>query len=133
MPIIDDGQVINTTSFCTGLFGFFLQPNQVLEPFFSIACISTQKVSKSLMSGDTETTKTPAPKKRASKPRAKARPYRRVPDDVLHVRINDMKKRVSVLKSKTVLIEDRLSQHEEEVHIREGSEMKDEAEAVGEN
>ena len=85
------------------------------------------------MSGDAETTKNPASKKRASKPRAKARPYRRVPDDVLHVRINDMKKRVSVLKSKTVLIEDRLSQHEEEVRIREGSEMKDQAEAVGEN
>ena len=52
------------------------------------------------------------------KPRRKARPYKRMPQETLSLRVLDMKKKLSVLNSKTVLIEDRLGMHEEEMKLR---------------
>ena len=67
----------------------------------------------------------PAPRGRAPrgrnpapKPRRKARPYKRMPQETLSLRVRDMKKKLSVLQSKTVLIEDRLGMHEEEIQLR---------------
>ena len=54
----------------------------------------------------------------APKPRRKARPYKRMPQETLSLRVRDMKKKLAVLQSKTVLIEDRLGMHEEEIQLR---------------
>lgn len=66
-----------------------------------------------------DTATTPATKPlRVVKPRAPARPHKKLPDDVLKVRVADTKKRLNVLKSKAVLVEDRLSAYEREVELR---------------
>ena len=57
--------------------------------------------------------------RRESKPRPAARPHKRLHDDVLSSRLTDMKKRISVLKSKLVLLEDRCAAHDAESVLRE--------------
>ena len=65
------------------------------------------------------TTKT-AKTLRVVKPRAPARPHKKLTEEVLKVRVADTKKRLSVLQSKAVLMEDRLGIYEKEVQLREG-------------
>lgn len=55
---------------------------------------------------------------RVVRPRAPARPHKKLPDDVLKVRVGDTKKRLQVLRSKAVLMEDRLSGYEREAELR---------------
>jgi len=76
------------------------------------------------MTGDNTTTNaattTAKPKPlRVVKPRAPARPYRKLPDDVLKVRVTDTKKRLQLLQSRAVLMEDRLATYEKEVETRD--------------
>lgn len=65
---------------------------------------------------------TPPPAKkptlRVVKPRAPARPHRKLPDDVLKVRITEAKKRLQVLQSRAVLMTDRLEAYEKEEVVR---------------
>ena len=63
----------------------------------------------------------PPKKKRrstAGKPRAAARPYRRLEDDVLAARLKELEKKLLVLRSKGVLLEDRLEGHAGEAELR---------------
>ena len=63
----------------------------------------------------------PPKKKRreaSNKPRPPARPYRRIEPDVLESRIRDLNKRLAVLRSKVVLLEDRLESHNNEDEMR---------------
>ena len=63
----------------------------------------------------------PPKKKRreaSNKPRAPARPYRRIEPEVLESRIRDLNKRLAVLRSKVVLLEDRLETHTSENEMR---------------
>ena len=61
-----------------------------------------------------------APRKalRVVKPRAPARPHKKLASDVLTGRVADTKKRLQVLQSKAVLMEDRLDAYEKEVSTR---------------
>ena len=68
------------------------------------------------MPADTATT--PAKPLRVVKPRAPALPHKKLPEDVLKVRVEDTKKRLNVLRSKAVLVEDRLGAYEREVELR---------------
>ena len=65
---------------------------------------------------------TPAPAKkptlRVVRPRTAARPHKKLPDDVLKVRVTETKKRLMVLQSKAVLITDRLDAYEKEESVR---------------
>jgi len=67
-----------------------------------------------------ETGEPPKKKRRetSNKPRAPARPYRRIDADVLESRIRDLNKRLAVLRSKVVLLEDRLESHNNEDELR---------------
>lgn len=47
-----------------------------------------------------------------------ARPYRRIEPEVLESRIRDLNKRLAVLRSKVVLLEDRLESHTNENEMR---------------
>ena len=69
------------------------------------------------MSNLAETTQAVKPL-RVVKPRAPARPHKKLSDDVLRVRVDDTKKRLNVLKSKAVLMEDRLQSYERETSMR---------------
>jgi len=62
---------------------------------------------------------TPVKKRRESKPRPAARPHRRLQDEVLRSRLADMQKRITVLRSKLVLLEDRCAAHDAESVLRE--------------
>jgi len=67
-----------------------------------------------------DVTAPPAKKaRRESKPRPPARPFKRLPEDVLLHRITDMEKKASVLRSKLVLLEDRHSEHQKERATRQ--------------
>jgi len=57
--------------------------------------------------------------RRESKPRPPARPFKRLPEDVLLGRIADMEKKSAVLRSKLVLLEDRHSEHQKERTTRQ--------------
>ena len=62
----------------------------------------------------------PKKKHRANaRPRAPARPYKRLEAAVLTSRIAELNKKVSVLRSKLVLLEDRLDGHQHEARLRE--------------
>ena len=65
---------------------------------------------------------TPAPAKkptlRVVRPRAAARPHKKLQDDVLKVRVTETKKRLQVLQSKAVLMLDRLDAYEKEESVR---------------
>ena len=65
------------------------------------------------------TTTKPTKALRVVKPRAPARPHKKLADDVLKVRVADTKKRLNVLQSKAILMEDRLGVYEKEVLMRE--------------
>jgi len=89
------------------------------------ACVLGGPLFGSTMSATTTTTDTAAqepPKKKRreapSKPRAPARPYRRLEAGVLDSRMKDLVKKMSVLKSKLVLLEDRLEGHANENNLR---------------
>lgn len=56
-----------------------------------------------------------------------ARPYKKVEDDVLGVRITTMKKKIAILESKAIILKDRLEMHVAEESFRGG---KAEATAV---
>ena len=58
---------------------------------------------------------TPAKPLRVVKPRAPARPHKKIVDDVIRVHIEDTKKRLKVMQSKAVLMDDRLSGYEREL------------------
>jgi len=57
--------------------------------------------------------------RRESKPRPPARPFKRLPEEVLLHRITDMEKKAAVLRSKLVLLEDRHSEHQKERATRQ--------------
>lgn len=64
----------------------------------------------------------PPKKKRretVSKPRAPARPYRRLDGAVLESRLKELNKKLAVMRSKVVLLEDRLEGHDNEATLRE--------------
>jgi len=52
------------------------------------------------------------------KPRAPARPYKRLDAEVLAYRLLDLSKKLTVLKSKAVLMQDRLDGHSSENDMR---------------
>ena len=63
----------------------------------------------------------PPTKKRrstANKPRAAARPYRRLDGEVLTSRLKELTKKLAVLRSKVVLLEDRMEGHTAEAELR---------------
>ena len=47
-----------------------------------------------------------------------ARPYKKVEDDVLGVRITSMKKKIAILESKAIILKDRLEMHVAEETFR---------------
>ena len=49
-----------------------------------------------------------------------ARPYKKVEDDVLGVRITSMKKKIAILESKAIILKDRLEMHVAEETFRGG-------------
>lgn len=53
-----------------------------------------------------------------NKPRPPARPYKRLDENVLDLRINELSKKLNVIRSKTVLLEDRKEAHDKEKMIR---------------
>jgi hypothetical protein len=61
----------------------------------------------------------PAKPLRVVKPRAAARPHKKLPADVLKLRTSETKKRLLVLQSKSVLMEDRLGAYVREAEMRE--------------
>lgn len=72
------------------------------------------------MTEDVGSTTTSKPKAlRVVKPRAAARPHRKLPGAVLKVRVDDTKKRLQILQSRAVLMEDRLATYEKEVDTRD--------------
>ena len=60
-------------------------------------------------------------KERASRPRQPARPHRKLGDDTLAMRIKDLHKKLSVLKSRIVLLDDRLDTYKREDDMRNKS------------
>jgi hypothetical protein len=52
------------------------------------------------------------------KPRAPARPYKRLAGEVLDYRLKDLNKKLTVLRSKLILMEDRLEAHSNEQTLR---------------
>lgn len=77
----------------------------------------------SIMQADTPTTTNDEPPKKkrretSNKPRAPARPYRRLDKTILDARIKDLNKKLTVLRSKVVLLEDRLEGHDSEFDLR---------------
>ena len=62
-----------------------------------------------------------APRKAVAKTRPPARPYRRLPADVLSQRINDGIKKRDLLKSRLIILEQRLQAHELENETRKTS------------
>ena len=57
-------------------------------------------------------------KERPTRPRAPARPHRKLVDEILMARIADLEKKLSVLRSRTVLIDDRLDAYKREHSVR---------------
>ena len=53
-----------------------------------------------------------------SKPRPAARPFKRLDGALLNQRVLEMEQRLNVLKSKEVLMADRLSEHKKEQALR---------------
>jgi len=89
------------------------------------AGIDTGAIYSSIMSATPQNTAVPVeepPKKKRretpSKPRAPARPYRRLEAATLETRMKDLVKKMSVLRSKLVLLEDRYEGHEKENNLR---------------
>lgn len=68
-----------------------------------------------------EATEPPKKKRREapSKPRPPARPYKRLEASVLEGRLKELNKKLSVLRSKVVLLEDRLEGHDNEAVLRQ--------------
>jgi len=100
----------------------------VREVFFTITTVRARVPVGSQMSSTANmgvtnsgpANPTPAKKaRRESKPRPAARPYKRLQDEVLRSRLADMQKRINVLKSKLVLLEDRCAAHDAESVLRE--------------
>ena len=54
-----------------------------------------------------------------------ARPYKKLEDDILGVRISTMKKRIAVLESKAIILKDRLELHVAEEMFRETKKKDD--------
>lgn len=80
---------------------------------------SFENDSTAPLSKEQSTTKgTPKKRQRVAKQRAPARPYRRLPQETLDSRVKDMKGRASLLRSKLVLLDNRLLQHEREQEHR---------------
>ena len=91
-----------------------------MQASFDLAEHEHEVASVPTHGGKTAESKT-NPKKRqrtATKERAPARPYRRLPQATLDARVVDMKGRASVMQSKLVLLENRLVQHEREQQHR---------------
>lgn len=68
-----------------------------------------------------DTTEEPPKKKRRdapSKPRQPARPYKRLDGAILEARLKELNKKLAVMRSKVVLLEDRLEGHESENVLR---------------
>jgi len=89
------------------------------------AGIDAGAIYSSIMSAPALKTDVPVeepPKKKRretpSKPRAPARPYRRLDAAVLDSRMKDLVKKMSVLRSKLVLLEDRYEGHDNENTMR---------------
>ena len=89
------------------------------------AGMDTSAIYSSIMSATPLNTTVPVeepPKKKRretpSKPRAPARPYRRLEAATLETRMKDLVKKMSVLRSKLVLLEDRFEGHEKENNMR---------------
>jgi len=89
------------------------------------AGIDARAIYSSIMSATPLNTAIPIeepPKKKRretpSKPRAPARPYRRLEAAVLDTRMKDLVKKMSVLRSKLVLLEDRYEGHDNENNLR---------------
>jgi len=64
----------------------------------------------------------PPKKKRretVSKPRAPARPYKRLDAAVLESRLKELNKKLAVMRSKVILLEDRLEGHDNEATLRQ--------------
>lgn len=60
-----------------------------------------------------------AVKKKPSKPKGPARPYKKTESETIKMRIGTMKKKIAILESKAVILRDRLEMHEAEVVHRE--------------
>ena len=56
---------------------------------------------------------------RVVKPRAAARPHKKLSTEILKTRLAETKKRLLVLQSKSVLMEDRLGAYVRETEMRE--------------
>lgn len=59
-------------------------------------------------------------KERVSRPRPPARPHRKLDGDTLGTRIKDLEKKLSVLRSRIILLDDRLDAYKREYEIRTG-------------
>ena len=61
---------------------------------------------------------TRTPKLRIVRPRTPARPHKKLSEEVLKVRVTDTKRRLQILQSKAVLMQDRLDVYEREIELR---------------
>lgn len=95
-----------------------------LERIFSIMPLGVETSS----SPSTETSETPvtgkAPRKALAPKSGRvqkgpARPYKKQDSEVLQARINTMTRKIELLKSKTVILQDRLELHEAELTYRQ--------------
>jgi len=132
LACLENGLQAGRTGLKNGLYlaRFFSHPGHLTGPAAEALPSHPAQMSSSSSYPTTEPVATaeaaaeagePPKKKRreaSSKPRAPARPYRRIDADVLESRIRDLNKRLAVLRSKVVLLEDRLESHDNEAEIR---------------
>ena len=95
-------------------------PSALLTPTNAAAAAEAAAAAVEADVDAAETDEPPKKKKRASssKPRAAARPYKRLDGEVLTGRLTDLNKKLSVMRSKLVLLEDRLDGHANEATLR---------------
>lgn len=79
-----------------------------------------------------KSTKTPgkAPRRAPGKPRAAARPYKKLNHSILVDRISTMQKQLHVMGCKTALLQHRLGNYEMEQQQRDGTEQDEDPASV---
>lgn len=81
--------------------------------FHMMSSVTTPDLPVETTNGATRT-----PKLRIVRPRTPARPHKKLSEDVLKVRVTDTKRRLQILQSKAVLMQDRLDVYEREIELR---------------
>jgi hypothetical protein len=102
-----------------GLAFSLFRPTQTMSLSMQTQQTENNSAVSSPATNGSASQKAVAVKKRVTKVKAPARPYKKTETEVIVARSAIMKKKISILESKAVILRDRLEQHETELKLRQ--------------